>query len=52
MKPLLTFLFPLLLTAAQTICDALPADAVLGLVLCGSNVALEDLDRWRQQFAA
>jgi threonine dehydratase len=40
------------LTAAQTICDALPADAVLGLVLCGSNVALEDLDRWRQQFAA
>ena len=40
------------LTAAQTICDTLPADAVLGLVLCGSNVALEDLDRWRQQFAA
>ena len=40
------------LTAAQTICDTLPADAVIGLVLCGSNVALEDLDRWRQQFAA
>jgi threonine dehydratase len=40
------------LTAAQAIADTLPADAVLGLVLCGSNVALEDLDRWRQQFAA
>ncbi|WP_194164564.1 threonine ammonia-lyase [Microvirga thermotolerans] len=34
------------LTAAAEIAPSLPKDAVIGLVLCGSNVALEDLDHW------
>lgn len=40
------------LTAAQNIADTLPPDAVIGLVLCGSNVALGDLDTWRRKSAA
>lgn len=39
------------LTAAQSIAQDLPQDAVIGLVLCGSNVAIESLDTWRQQFS-
>ena len=39
------------LTAAHKIVDSLPADAVIGLVLCGSNVSLDDLDGWRRQAA-
>jgi len=39
------------LTAARGVAETLPADAVVGLVLCGSNVALDDLTGWRQQFA-
>jgi threonine dehydratase len=35
------------LTAAETIVPSLPADAVVGLVLCGSNLSVEDLDTWR-----
>lgn len=38
------------LTAAEQILPTLPADAVIGLVLCGSNVALNDLDHWRREF--
>jgi threonine dehydratase len=38
------------LTAAETIASQLPPDAVIGLVLCGSNVALDDLDTWRRHF--
>lgn len=38
------------LTAAEQILPALPADAIVGLVLCGSNVALNDLDHWRREF--
>lgn len=34
-------------TAAEKIASGLPQDAVLGLVLCGSNVSLSDLDSWR-----
>jgi threonine dehydratase len=30
--------------------DQLPKDARLGLILCGSNVALDDLAGWRTQF--
>jgi threonine dehydratase len=36
------------LTAAETVAPSLPADAVLGLVLCGSNVSLYDLDAWQR----
>jgi threonine dehydratase len=36
--------------AALTIKDRLPADARIGLVLCGSNVALDDIAAWRTQF--
>jgi threonine dehydratase len=34
-------------TAAEKIAPGLPQDAVIGLVLCGSNVSLSDLDSWR-----
>ncbi|MGO4572117.1 threonine ammonia-lyase [Microvirga sp. 2TAF3] len=39
------------LTAAVQIAPSLPEDAVIGLVLCGSNVSLDDLDAWRREFA-
>jgi threonine dehydratase len=39
------------LTAAVRIAPSLPKDSVIGLVLCGSNVSLQDLDAWRSQFA-
>jgi threonine dehydratase len=38
------------LTAALKVAPALPEDAVVGLILCGSNVALHDLDAWRRDF--
>jgi threonine dehydratase len=38
------------LTAARKVVPDLPADAVVGLILCGSNVALHDLDAWRRDF--
>jgi threonine dehydratase len=38
------------LTAAAQIAPDLPADAVVGLVLCGSNVSLHDLEAWRRDF--
>ena len=40
------------LTAAQQVAPTLPEGSVIGLVLCGSNVSLEDLDAWNQQFSA
>jgi threonine dehydratase len=40
------------LTAARAAVSELPRDAVLGLILCGSNVSLHDLDTWRRDFAA
>lgn len=40
------------LTAAQQVAPTLPDDSVIGLVLCGSNVSLEDLDAWQQQLGA
>jgi threonine dehydratase len=40
------------LTAAQRIAPTLPEDSVIGLVLCGSNVSLDDVDAWRRQDAA
>ncbi|MBZ6078541.1 threonine ammonia-lyase [Microvirga puerhi] len=36
------------LTAAGEIARSLPDDAVVGLVLCGSNVSLNDVASWRQ----
>jgi threonine dehydratase len=39
------------LTAAETIAPSLPDDSVIGLVLCGSNLSLDDLDAWRRQQA-
>jgi threonine dehydratase len=36
------------LTAADTIAPSLPDSSVIGLVLCGSNLSLDDLDAWRQ----
>jgi threonine dehydratase len=39
------------LTAAQRVTPTLPPDAVIGLVLCGSNVSLHDVDAWRRDFA-
>jgi threonine dehydratase len=39
------------LTAAEKVAQGLPADAVIGLVLCGSNVSLQDLEIWRRDFA-
>lgn len=38
-------------TAAEKIASGLPRDAVIGLVLCGSNVSLSDLDSWRTNAA-
>ena len=38
------------LTAARRVAPDLPADARLGLVLCGSNVALPDIEAWRAGF--
>lgn len=35
------------LTAAHAITHRLPEDARIGLVLCGSNLSLDDLDAWR-----
>ncbi len=37
------------LTAARKIAPSLADDSVIGLVLCGSNISLDDLDAWRQQ---
>jgi threonine dehydratase len=37
------------LTAAETVAASLPADSVIGLVVCGSNLSLDDLDDWRRQ---
>jgi threonine dehydratase len=37
------------LTAAERVAPSLPQDAVVGLVLCGSNVSLQDLDAWRSE---
>jgi threonine dehydratase len=39
------------LTAARRIAPDLPGDAKVGLVLCGSNVSLHDVDAWRRDFA-
>jgi threonine dehydratase len=36
------------LTAAAIVAPSLPADAVVGLVLCGSNVSLHDMDAWQR----
>jgi threonine dehydratase len=36
------------LTAAETVAPSLPDDSVIGLVLCGSNLSVDDLDGWRQ----
>jgi threonine dehydratase len=36
--------------AAEARKGALPRDARIGLILCGSNVALDDLAAWRGQF--
>jgi threonine dehydratase len=36
------------LTAAETVVSSLPDDSVIGLVLCGSNLSLDDLDAWRR----
>lgn len=36
------------LTAAGTIAPSLPEEAVIGLVLCGSNLSLHDLDTWQR----
>jgi threonine dehydratase len=38
------------LTAAERLAPSLPKDCVIGLVLCGSNVSLEDLDVWRREY--
>lgn len=38
------------LAAAAARRERLPADARIGLVLCGSNVALEDVEGWRAHF--
>lgn len=39
------------LTAAEKVAPSLPDDSVIGLVLCGSNLSLGDLDAWRKQAA-
>ena len=39
------------LAAALRRRTSLPSGARVGLILCGSNVALEDLGAWRSQFA-
>ncbi len=38
------------LAAAAARTASLPEDARVGLVLCGSNVALEDVAAWRERF--
>jgi threonine dehydratase len=38
------------LAAALRQRNSLPADARVGLILCGSNVALDDLAAWRTRF--
>lgn len=38
------------LSAARLITERLPADARIGLVLCGGNVTLEELADWRVRF--
>jgi threonine dehydratase len=38
------------LTAARSVAPTLPEDAVIGLVICGSNVSLHDVDAWRREF--
>src|SRR5215213_5200116 len=38
------------LTAAAKVAPNLPEDAVIGLVLCGSNLSLHDLDAWQRDF--
>jgi len=40
------------LTAAEQILPTLSSDSVIGLVLCGSNISLNDLDAWRRPFGA
>lgn len=40
------------LTAAEKVASSLPNDSVIGLLLCGSNVSLDDLDAWRRQPSA
>jgi threonine dehydratase len=40
------------LTAAEKTALSLPEDSVIGLVVCGSNLSLGDLDTWRQQLSA
>jgi threonine dehydratase len=39
------------LTAAAQVAPSLPSDARIGLVLCGSNVALRDVEAWRRDYA-
>jgi threonine dehydratase len=39
------------LTAARRVAPGLPDDAVIGLILCGSNLSLHDLDAWRRDIA-
>jgi threonine dehydratase len=39
------------LTAARARAAGFPEDARIGLVLCGSNVSLHDVDAWRRDFA-
>jgi threonine dehydratase len=40
------------LTAAKQVVPTLPDGSVVGLVLCGSNISLDDLGIWRQQLGA
>lgn len=40
------------LAAALRLKDRLPRDARLALILCGGNVTLGDIERWRGQFGA
>lgn len=38
------------LTAARAVAPKLPQDARIAVVLCGSNVALSDVETWRREF--
>jgi len=38
------------LTAAAQVASDLPRDAVVGLILCGSNVSVDDVEAWRREF--
>lgn len=40
------------LTAAAKVAPDLPREAVVGLVLCGSNVSIDDVEAWRRDFGA